>query len=99
MTHNCAAIGCHKQVAASMLMCRAHWYQVPLPLRNLVWAAFRNYETACKRSSSKIQAEMLDKLRTAQDAAVSAVARAEKGEEPRKAGRNQEGIDDGIADV
>jgi hypothetical protein len=75
MTHNCAAIGCHTQVAASMLMCRRHWYMVPKPLRDLVWAAYRNYDRA---RTPALQSEMLDKLRTAQDAAVSAVARAEK---------------------
>jgi len=25
-----------------MLMCRADWYRVPKPLRNAVWAAWRN---------------------------------------------------------
>ena len=40
-SHPCPVSGCSRNVAAHMLMCRPHWYQVPLPLRNAVWAAWR----------------------------------------------------------
>jgi hypothetical protein len=46
MDHKCPGPGCDKQVPADMLMCRAHWYQVPKALRNAVWAAWRRGEGA-----------------------------------------------------
>ncbi len=40
--HLCPVGGCRQQVRADRLMCRAHWYQVPRPLRDTVWAAWRS---------------------------------------------------------
>lgn len=40
--HECPRNGCSRQVPAHMLMCRADWYSVPKPLRDAVWAAWRN---------------------------------------------------------
>ena len=40
MSHQCPADGCAQAVTPSVLMCRPHWYLVPKPLRNAVWAAW-----------------------------------------------------------
>lgn len=37
----CFAEGCTASIPSSMLMCRPHWYSVPGPVRNEVWAALR----------------------------------------------------------
>lgn len=42
MAHTCHAIACNKPVAPEMLMCRAHWFSVPLALRNRVWSTYRD---------------------------------------------------------
>jgi hypothetical protein len=42
--HNCPVNGCPQHVSSRMLMCRYHWYAVPRPLRNAVWAAWRGGE-------------------------------------------------------
>jgi hypothetical protein len=34
------------QIAPFRLMCRAHWYQVPKPIRDLVWATWRSGRAA-----------------------------------------------------
>jgi hypothetical protein len=41
-THRCPAGGCRVKVPATRLMCREHWYQVPRPLRDAVWATWRS---------------------------------------------------------
>jgi hypothetical protein len=41
MDHECPADGCTASVDISMLMCSRHWYMVPKPLRNAVWAAWK----------------------------------------------------------
>jgi len=40
-SHLCPAAGCHRHVSPDRLMCRPHWYQVPRPLRDAVWATWR----------------------------------------------------------
>lgn len=40
-THECPGNGCERQVAASMLACRTHWYRVSKQTRARVWAAYR----------------------------------------------------------
>lgn len=42
MSHECPALECKRRVGDDMLMCRADWYRVPKPLRDAVWAAWRN---------------------------------------------------------
>jgi hypothetical protein len=37
MTHQCPGPRCDAEVDTSELMCPAHWYQVPKPLRRAVW--------------------------------------------------------------
>ena len=38
--HRCAAPGCAKTVASTLLMCARHWYQVPRSTRDQVWQAW-----------------------------------------------------------
>lgn len=39
--HPCFAPDCAELVRDDLLMCRRHWYRVPLHLRRAVWAAYR----------------------------------------------------------
>jgi hypothetical protein len=39
--HTCHAIGCARRVPPEMLMCKAHWMRVPMPIRRAVWGAYR----------------------------------------------------------
>lgn len=41
-SHLCPAAGCRRQVSPDRLMCRPHWYRVPKPLRDAVWATWRS---------------------------------------------------------
>jgi hypothetical protein len=36
-SHNCAAIGCTKMIPLAWLMCRSHWFSVPMQIRHRVW--------------------------------------------------------------
>lgn len=42
----CPVPGCCAQIDPSRLMCRGHWYLVPKPLRDEVWATWRSGEGA-----------------------------------------------------
>lgn len=39
--HRCAAHGCSRQIPLRMLMCAAHWRQVPKGLQQGVWATYQ----------------------------------------------------------
>lgn len=41
MAHTCHAIACEVPVPPEMLMCKPHWFRVPLILRARVWAEYR----------------------------------------------------------
>jgi len=41
MNHQCPGPLCNAEVDSSELMCPAHWYQVPKPIRRAVWIAWR----------------------------------------------------------
>jgi DNA-binding SARP family transcriptional activator len=41
-SHLCPARGCRQHVSPDRLMCRLHWYRVPKPLRDIVWATWRS---------------------------------------------------------
>jgi len=45
LPHNCAAMNCRKEIPARYLMCRDHWYKVPLAIKNEVTAAYQNCST------------------------------------------------------
>jgi hypothetical protein len=41
MAHECHAIGCTACVPAGMFMCKRHWFSLPKPLRDRIWATYR----------------------------------------------------------
>ena len=41
MAHTCHATKCRIAVPPEMFMCKKHWYMVPKPERDLVWANYR----------------------------------------------------------
>lgn len=67
--HRCHARGCTVATKPEMLMCRRHWFMVPKPLRDRVWATYRPGQCDDKDPS----AAWLD----AADAAIAAVTASE----------------------
>lgn len=45
-SHQCPARDCGQQVGPGRLMCRPHWYMVPRPLRDAMWATWRSGQGA-----------------------------------------------------
>lgn len=39
--HGCHWPGCEKQVPPAMWGCRAHWFRLPIALRNRIWSTYR----------------------------------------------------------
>lgn len=39
--HTCYWPGCTKQVPPAMWGCKEHWYMLPKPIRDKIWAAYR----------------------------------------------------------
>jgi hypothetical protein len=56
-------------VPPEMLMCRKHWYMVPKPIRDRVWAEYRHGQCDDKNPSAA--------WHSAADAAINAVATRE----------------------
>lgn len=81
--HECHAVGCNVEVPPAMLMCRRHWYMVPKPLRDRVWATYRSGQEKTKDPS--------DGYMVAHHLAVAAVAEREgkhaEAEQHREAAR------------
>lgn len=46
--HRCPFPGCHAQVPADQLACRAHWKLVPAGRQTAVWSAWRARQAARK---------------------------------------------------
>lgn len=40
MKHTCHAMGCDVNVPEKMFLCRNHWFQLPRPMRDAVWAEY-----------------------------------------------------------
>lgn len=78
MSHVCHAEGCNVPVRPSLLMCRRHWYMVPKPIRDWIWAAYRPGQEVTKDPS--------DEYMEAYRAAVGAVADAEGRYNPYRGG-------------
>ena len=38
--HHCHWPGCNEQVPPAMWGCRAHWFKLPKPLRDRIWATY-----------------------------------------------------------
>lgn len=39
--HHCHWPGCNAQVPPAMFACKAHWFRLPLSLRNRIWATYQ----------------------------------------------------------
>lgn len=51
MAHTCHAVGCDVRVPPKMFMCKRHWFMVPKPLRDAIWATYRSGQERDKRPS------------------------------------------------
>jgi hypothetical protein len=40
-SHTCHATGCNAAVPPEMWGCKKHWFMVPKPLRDRIWATYR----------------------------------------------------------
>jgi hypothetical protein len=40
--HRCPGPGCATVIPRKLAMCKLHWFQVPTPLRDALWLAYRN---------------------------------------------------------
>ena len=49
--HTCHAHGCDTEVPPRLFMCRRHWYRLPKPYRDAIWAAYRPGQENDKRPS------------------------------------------------
>ncbi len=63
MTHRCHADGCEVPVRPSLLMCRRHWFMVPKPLRDAIWATYRPGQEHDKRPSPEYLETMKEAIR------------------------------------
>lgn len=41
MAHTCHATACKENVPPEMFMCRKHWFNLPMKMRNKIWANYR----------------------------------------------------------
>ena len=69
MSHLCHAAGCQLSVPPKMLMCKRHWYMVPIALRHDVW---REYRPGQERDKHPSEAYLM-----AMRAAIEAVSKKE----------------------
>lgn len=51
MSHTCHATGCGARVPPTMWGCRRHWFMVPRPIRDRIWATYREGQCDDKRPS------------------------------------------------
>ena len=40
----CPVDDCGKKIPPHMFSCRQHWFSLPKPARDLIWAAWRQYQ-------------------------------------------------------
>lgn len=78
MPHTCHAVGCEVSVSPEMLMCRRHWFSVPLTLRNRVWATYQQGQCEIQSDVDPTNAYC-----EAAKAAVVAVAQREGKYDPK----------------
>lgn len=67
--HVCHANGCDVAVPPKMLMCVKHWWMVPKPLRDRIWATYRLFQ--------EVNRDPTPEYMQAVHAAIDAVARKE----------------------
>lgn len=42
MAHHCHATDCERTVPPVMFMCKPHWFKLPKPMRDRIWAAYED---------------------------------------------------------
>lgn len=82
MSHECAVPGCGSVIVAGLLMCKRHWYQVPLNLRSRVNRTWRGYVSVEREAPPAQKLAALRSYREAREAAIESVQQA-IGEEVR----------------
>ncbi|MGH6887957.1 MAG: hypothetical protein ACREHF_01970 [Rhizomicrobium sp.] len=65
-TKPCPIPGCPQMHAVNQLMCKRHWFRVPVILRNAVW-------DTCREMQRRHDAEALDAIRRYRDARDQAI--------------------------
>ena len=55
-TRECYAEGCDEQIARTLLMCPRHWWSVPKPLRDEVYASLKEDGVLSQRYLDSIEA-------------------------------------------
>lgn len=71
--HHCHASGCGAHVPPEMLMCRRHWFMVPMDIRGRVWATYQSGQERLDDTSPLPSSEW----HVAADQAICAVAHKE----------------------
>jgi hypothetical protein len=71
VTHTCHHPRCDVAVSPKMLACRPHWFSLPKPLRDEIWATYRPGQEATKTPSGEYIAAFMacQEFWLAQDAA------------------------------
>lgn len=72
---SCPVKTCEEPVPTDKLMCRYHWFKVPLQLRTAVLSAYHSWRASVgsrTRTPESLQ-KAGDKLRKAQEAAIQSV--------------------------
>lgn len=52
MAHKCHWPGCPKEVPPSMWGCKPHWFKLPKPMRDRIWATYRPGQEITKTPST-----------------------------------------------
>ncbi len=63
MSHRCPGPECSANVPDDVLACRVHWYQVPRPIRNAVYRAWKRGEGAGSSEHRQAMALAIKKMR------------------------------------
>lgn len=53
MSHTCHWPGCTTEVPPAMWGCKAHWFTLPKPLRDRIWATYRRGQEVTKTPSAE----------------------------------------------
>jgi hypothetical protein len=61
--NSCPINGCGVPIAQDRLMCAAHWWMVPKPLRNTIWLLWQNghpkegHREACRSAIEQVNGQ------------------------------------------
>ena len=57
MSHICPAPHCSEDVPDHMLMCKPHWFKVPVQIRSRVWRAWKKLQSALPADREQASSE------------------------------------------